>query len=85
MRCPNDSCDFETDDNQEMLQHIPTHDKLITKTEYGYSAEIYTNSKGTAQIIVSAKGDSIDDVVTKTFIFYNMMKDKASSEGVELV
>lgn len=85
MKCPNDICDFETDDNQEMLQHIPIHDKLKTKTEYGYKAEIYTNSKGKAQIIVAAKGDSIEDVVSKTFLLYDMMKDKARLEGVELV
>jgi len=85
MKCPNDTCDFETDDNQEMLQHIPIHEKLITKTEYGFKAELYTNSKGRAQIIVSAKDDSIDEVVRKIFILYDMMKDKAASEGIDLV
>jgi len=68
-----------------MLQHIPVHDKLITKTEYGFKAELYTNSKGYAQIIVSAKGDSIDETVTKLLTLYDTLKESARGKGIDLV
>lgn len=85
MKCPATTCNFECADSKEFLDHIKTHESYMVKNEYGCRAEIYTNSKGLAQINVSAKADTIDETVEKTFALYEAMKKKAEEEGITLV
>ena len=87
IECSIPNCGFKTSDINELADHIKSHVEIedTKSTEYKYSAELYTNSKGKVQIIVRAKADTIKQCVKSATQLYLDVGDQAEQDGLELV
>ena len=88
MKCPSETCDYQTEDGQEMLTHLAAvhnEQKQAMKKDYAYEAQFYQNSKGKAQVICTAKADTIKEASELVIKLWNAVRDEATREGIELM
>lgn len=85
MKCPNETCEYETDGIDLMIEHIKTHEMSVNKKDFTYEAQFYQNSKGFAQVICTAKGDSIDQTCERLIQLWETVRQKAKENGIEVM